>query len=60
MGLGNPGPEYERTRHNAGFRLVDRLSARWDLRPFRRIPAAREASGTWHDHPIRLIKPLTY
>ena len=35
VGLGNPGDEYERTRHNAGFWFVDALSRRWDT-PFRR------------------------
>lgn len=60
MGLGNPGPEYEDTRHNAGFRLADRLVDRWQLGPFRRGDRAREARGTWRDHSVTVIKPQTY
>ena len=60
MGLGNPGPEYEDTRHNAGFRLADRLAARWQLGQFRRGERAREARGTWQDLPVRVLKPQTY
>ncbi len=60
MGLGNPGPEYEDTRHNAGFRLADRLAARWQLGQFRRGERAREARGTWQDVPVRILKPQTY
>jgi peptidyl-tRNA hydrolase, PTH1 family len=60
VGLGNPGPEYEDTRHNAGFRLADRLAARWQLGQFRRGERAREARGTWQNRPVRILKPQTY
>jgi peptidyl-tRNA hydrolase, PTH1 family len=60
VGLGNPGPEYEDTRHNAGFRLADHLVARWQMGRFRRGERAREAQGTWQDQPVRVIKPQTY
>jgi peptidyl-tRNA hydrolase, PTH1 family len=60
VGLGNPGPEYEDTRHNAGFRLADRLVARWKLAPFRRGDRARETQGTWQGLPVRVLKPQTY
>ena len=60
MGLGNPGPEYENTRHNAGFLLADHLVARWSLPRFRRIPAARETQGPVLGHDVVILKPLTY
>ncbi len=60
MGLGNPGPEYEDTRHNAGFRLADRLVARWKLPPFRRADRARQTQGSWQSHPVTVLKPQTY
>ena len=60
MGLGNPGPEYEDTRHNAGFRLADRLVYRWQLGPFRRGDRTREVRGTWQGVPITVLKPQTY
>ncbi len=60
MGLGNPGPEYENTRHNAGFLLADHLARRWGLPAFRRVPAARETRGTVLGQELVLLKPQTY
>lgn len=60
MGLGNPGPEYARTRHNAGFRLIDNLVTAWELPAFRRDRRARVTSGRHGDHDVGLIKPHTY
>jgi peptidyl-tRNA hydrolase, PTH1 family len=60
VGLGNPGPEYDETRHNAGFRLADHLAARWRLAPFTRVERARQAEGVWDGREVRVIKPQTY
>lgn len=60
IGLGNPGTEYEGTRHNAGFQLADHLAARWHLLPFRRATQAREVRGRLGEQDIRIIKPQTY
>jgi PTH1 family peptidyl-tRNA hydrolase len=60
VGLGNPGPEYVETRHNAGFRLADHLVARWGLGPLRRGDRARVAEGSRQGHPVRVLEPQTY
>jgi PTH1 family peptidyl-tRNA hydrolase len=60
VGLGNPGPEYERTRHNAGFLLADRLAERWSLGSFRRGERARVASGQLNGVAVSVLKPQTY
>ncbi len=60
VGLGNPGPEYAATRHNAGYWLADALVARWGLPPFRRGERARFTEGQVEGVPVRLLKPTTY
>lgn len=61
MGLGNPGPEYEETRHNAGFLLVDHLARRWGVDSFRRDGPSRVARvQTEAGEPVWLVKPQTY
>ena len=60
VGLGNPGPEYAATRHNAGFWLADAVVARWGLPPFQRAERARATTGEVHGVPVRVLKPTTY
>jgi PTH1 family peptidyl-tRNA hydrolase len=60
VGLGNPGPEYAATRHNAGFWLADALIARWGFPPFRRGERARVTEGEVDGAPVRVLKPTTY
>jgi PTH1 family peptidyl-tRNA hydrolase len=60
-GLGNPGPEYRDTRHNAGFWLLD-LIARQSGAEFgvERRFQAETARAELDGHPCHLIKPLTF
>ena len=59
-GLGNPGPEYDTTRHNVGWWLVDRLSSEWRLGPYERSGPALVAGGTVGGQTLLLLKPLTF
>jgi PTH1 family peptidyl-tRNA hydrolase len=60
IGLGNPGPEYDATRHNVGWWVVDRLAYDWDFGPFRRDGRALVSEGSVGKSEVRLVKPTTY
>ena len=60
VGLGNPGPDYAATRHNAGFLLADAVAEHWQLAPFRRAERARATEGTVAGVPVRILKPTTF
>ena len=60
VGLGNPGPEYDATRHNVGWWVADRLAYDWDFESFRRDGRALVAEGTVGQELVRLVKPTTY
>jgi len=60
VGLGNPGPEYDATRHNVGWWLVDRLAYDWGLGAFEKVGPALRVEGAVDGQPVRLMKPLTY
>lgn len=59
-GLGNPGAEYDGTRHNVGWWLLDRLADAWHLTGWRKDGDARVLDGTVLGQRVRLLKPLTY
>ncbi|MGA4644608.1 aminoacyl-tRNA hydrolase [Limisphaera sp. 4302-co] len=60
-GLGNPGPQYERTRHNAGFLLADRLARRWQADwSWERAFESRLARALRGERRVLLCQPQTY
>jgi len=60
LGLGNPGRQYEATRHNVGWWLLDHLADVWRFDGWKRDGEAMVTTATVHGVRVRLIKPLTY
>ncbi|HEV2885121.1 MAG TPA: aminoacyl-tRNA hydrolase [Pyrinomonadaceae bacterium] len=60
VGLGNPGAEYEWSRHNLGFMLIDKLSKSADIDVKRRECQAIVGRGEVEDQTVKLVKPQTY
>jgi PTH1 family peptidyl-tRNA hydrolase len=59
-GLGNPGAEYARNRHNAGFMAVDTIHESYDFGPWRSRFSGVISEGTLGKRKTYLLKPMTY
>ncbi|RTL64383.1 MAG: aminoacyl-tRNA hydrolase [Hyphomicrobiales bacterium] len=60
VGLGNPGSQYERHRHNVGFMVLDRIADVHRFSGWKKRFLALTADGTIGDTRVLLIKPQTY
>ncbi|MEQ1603800.1 MAG: aminoacyl-tRNA hydrolase [Pyrinomonadaceae bacterium] len=60
VGLGNPGPEYAKTRHNLGFMLVDLLASRLQTQVKRAECRALVGRAEIDNQVVEIVKPQTY
>ncbi|MCX6746464.1 MAG: aminoacyl-tRNA hydrolase [Candidatus Parcubacteria bacterium] len=62
IGLGNPGPEYQKTRHNIGFQIIDTIAEDLILKSFKpnKKFQAEICEGTFGNEKIILAKPQTF
>ena len=60
VGLGNPGAQYARTRHNAGFETLEVLSRRWGVEINKKKLNGLVAETTCNGHRVVLVLPQTF
>ena len=62
LGLGNPGREYEHTRHNVGWWLIDHVAEHWGFDGWKKDGQSKVAQGHLAGvrETVRLVKPQTY
>ena len=60
VGLGNPGPRYDNTRHNVGWWVLDRLAYDWNLGSFGQTELDHRVGGVLDGVEFLLIKPSVY
>ena len=60
LGLGNPGRQYESTRHNVGWWVLEHLADVWHFEGWKRDGESLVSNGTIAGTRARLIKPVTY
>lgn len=59
-GLGNPGKEYENTRHNAGYEVIDALAEKYNISVLELKHKAMIGKGYIGGQKVALVKPLTF
>jgi len=60
VGLGNPGPQYTWTRHNAGFMVLDRLARQINVSVTKKAFSGLSGDGEWRGNRVYLLKPQTF
>lgn len=60
VGLGNPGKQYEQTKHNVGFLVIDKLAEKYQIPMTKFQYKAFVGSGTIKNKKVFLVKPQTF
>ncbi|MEA4816620.1 MAG: aminoacyl-tRNA hydrolase [Lachnospiraceae bacterium] len=60
VGLGNPGKEYEKTKHNTGFRVIDKLAEDYNINTGKFKFRAFMGEGNIKGSKVMLVKPQTF
>ncbi len=60
VGLGNPGAQYENTRHNAGFMVIDKIGIEFGISIDKKKFDVHYGRGTIKDHAVMLAKPMAF
>ena len=60
VGLGNPGPQYERTRHNVGWQVIDAFAKKFRVDLSKHEKSAMTGTGRVAGGSVMVAKPLTY
>jgi len=60
VGLGNPGRQYEDTKHNVGFHVIDKLAEKYEISVTKFKNKALMGDGTIKGKRVLLVKPQTY
>lgn len=60
VGLGNPGSEYEKTRHNTGFMVIDKIAEKYNIEIKKKKSKALIGTGEINGEKVMLVKPQTF